>query len=243
MEEKKLKKRRLLAIMMAALALSSVGVETATSLNNTESVVEAKARKKHHKRRAVRRRKNKKRKNIRKEYFKNKTYYDNGIVMPMPKRFNFTLDNLYTDKWGYDADGNFLSEQYIGFRTTIKNNSNHSINVADFLKKHLQLIDTKSNNFPISNNINRSDYRIGEFNGAFIFENGDFDYRQKNQDWKQYLKNFDKSLAKKRSMTVLFVHWVPDQNALNQYYLLKLKNNKGKQIKEYLYPGGTSVIG
>ena len=70
MEDKKLKKRKLLAIMMASLALAGVGFETVASLNSSESIVEAKSRKTHHKHKKHRmshKRNNNKRRNSKKK--------------------------------------------------------------------------------------------------------------------------------------------------------------------------------
>ena len=135
-----MKKRKLLAIMMASLALAGVGVETATSLNNTESVVEAKSRKRHHKcykRRVTHKRKNKKRKtNKRREKVQNKEYYSkghffsNGLEMSRPKRIDY-----------FDASHDVYTT-VLTFKLT--NKTKHEIDVGGFLFKHLAFYSTNN---------------------------------------------------------------------------------------------------
>lgn len=178
------------------------------------------------------------------EYVDSKdSYHNNGVIMERPTRFDFTSANKWANKWGDDAYGNPAYEHYVGFVTTLTNNSKHTINAAQFLQKHLQLLDGSNNIYPISNNINRSDYHIGTFDHGGVPITDDMnEVHGKYWNWATYLSNFSKNVKPKHKLVVLFVHWVPNEKQQSKYFFLKIFSSNGKQLKYLLYPHYLNVI-
>lgn len=222
MEEKKLKKRKLLAIMMASLALAGVGVETTAFLNNSESVVEAKSRRKHHKRRKHRvthKRTNKKRKISKKhKKTKNKEYYSkghfisNGIEMSRPKRIDY-----HEHKENAGSAPFKVSDVYtpiITFKVT--NKTKHEISIGYFLNKHIRFYFTNNGQ------------KLSFFPDVYM----EYSSIHWTKEELKEMKNQDAELKPKKSATILLGESWPSEHwyQYNEWEINYL-DNKGKVIK------------
>lgn len=224
MEEKKLKKRKILAIMMASLALAGVGVETMASLNNSESIVEAKSRKRHHKRRITHKRKNKKRKTNKrrkkiknKEYFSKGRFFSNGIVMTNPQRIDY---HEYSER--VTSDPFKVSNIYTPIITfKIINKTKREVDVNPFLNKHIR--------FYITNN----SQKISFFPDTYMEYSS---IQWTNKELKE-MKNEDAELKPGKSVTILLgVSWPSNHWLLYNQWEINYLGNKGQIIKKENLP-------
>ena len=193
--------------MMAALALSSVGVEATASLSHSESVVEAKARKKHHKRRAVRRRKNSKRhkKAKNKEYYSKGRFMSNGLEISQPQRIDY-----------YNARTNSYSPVVV-VKVTNKSKRTFTDDLSSFVYKHTRVYGSD-----ISHNNKKVEIPLDGIVEA--------PFRWTKSEMKE-LNNTSKLKPKKSAKVMLGTVWSKTQWQNFNIWELRYLNNKGKVIK------------
>ena len=248
-----MKKRKLLAIMMASLALAGVGFETVASLNSSESIVEAKSRKTHHKHKKHRmshkrnnnkRRNSKKKKAIKKkqtEYLKGNIYYNHGVSMTIPKRYELGGWDINTGR-NNDIEA---AEWFDGFWISMKNNSKHTIKPSEFITKHLILKDKNGNVIPITNSTVYTYHELRLDDNCMIYSGKDYRAaKEVDMEWSAARNNFNKNLYKKHSANIAcgFVYQCngddpvsPEKHFEQSTYTMTLLNDKGQELKTWTY--------